>query len=269
LDPGLLEEAITDQQRKGKKISAIIVVHLYGMPAKMDEIMGIANRHNIPIIEDAAEALGSLYHDKACGSMGKIGILSFNGNKIITTSGGGALASNDEEIMNRARHISAQAKEPAPFYLHKEVGYNYRLSNVCAGIGRGQMEVLQQRVERRREIFNFYRKELSAIDGIDFCYEADNIYSNRWLTTILINEKLGSGMNDRIRIALEEKEVETRPLWKPLHQQPVFKDCDIYLNGASDSLFMQGLCLPSGSNLTEENLKTVVHGIKDVLSSRK
>lgn len=269
MDPELLEKAILDQQKKGKKISAIIVVHLYGMPAKMDEIMAIAERHNIPVIEDAAEALGSLYHSKPCGSMGKIGILSFNGNKIITTSGGGALASNDEEILKRARHISAQAKEPAPFYLHKEVGYNYRLSNVCAGIGRGQMEVLQQRVDRRREVFEFYKEELSAIEGIDFCYEPDNFYSNRWLTTILINEKWGSGMNDRVRIALEEKEIETRPLWKPLHQQPVFKDCDHYVSGVSDKLFRNGLCLPSGSNLTEENLKTVVHEIKDVFTSRK
>ncbi len=269
MDPQILEEAISDQRKKGNKISAIIVVHLYGMPAKMDEIMAIANRHEIPVIEDAAEALGSLYHGKPCGSMGKIGILSFNGNKIITTSGGGALASDDEGIMKRARHISAQAKEPAPYYLHKEVGYNYRLSNVCAGIGRGQMEVLKDRVNRRREIFDFYKKELREIDGIDFCYEADNIYSNRWLTTILFDEKWETGMNDRVRIALEEMEIETRPLWKPLHQQPVFKDCDNYVNGVSDKLFLQGLCLPSGSNLTEENLKTIVNGIKDVLKSGK
>ncbi len=269
MDPELLEEAIKDQKKKGRKISAIVVVHLYGMPAKMEQIMSIAGRYEIPVIEDAAEALGSLYHGKPCGSMGKIGILSFNGNKIITTSGGGALASNDEEIIRRARHISAQAKEPAPFYLHKEVGYNYRLSNVCAGIGRGQMEVLTDRVERRREIFDFYTNELSEIEGIDFCKESDNIYSNRWLTTILLSEKLGSGMNDRIRIALEEKEIETRPLWKPLHQQPVFQNCDHYNNGVSDRLFQNGLCLPSGSNLTEENLKKVVHGIKDVLSARK
>ena len=269
MDPQLLEEAINDQLKKGNKISAIIVVHLYGMPAKMDEIMAIANRHEIPVIEDAAEALGSLYHSKPCGSIGKIGILSFNGNKIITTSGGGALASDDEEIMKRARHISAQAKEPAPYYLHKEVGYNYRLSNVCAGIGRGQMEVLKDRVNRRREIYDFYKKELREIDGIDFCNEADNIYSNRWLTTILFDEKWKTGMNDRVRIALEEMEIETRPLWKPLHQQPVFKDCDNYVNGVSDKLFLQGLCLPSGSNLTEENLKTIVNGIKDVLKSGK
>ena len=267
MDPELLANAITDQKKKGKKVSAIIVVHLYGMPAKMDDIMAIANEHSIPVIEDAAEALGSKYRNKACGSMGKIGILSFNGNKIITTSGGGALASNDEEIIKRARHISAQAKEPAPYYLHKEIGYNYRLSNVCAGIGRGQMEVLQERVSRRREIFDFYKSELSVIEGIDFCIEPVNYFSNRWLTTILFSEKWGSGMNDRLRISMEEQEIESRPLWKPLHQQPVFKEFDSYQNGVSDDLFLRGLCLPSGSNLSEENLKKVVHGIKRVLGA--
>lgn len=268
MDPVVLEEAITDQQKKGKKIAAIIVVHLYGMPAKMNEILAVAEKYNIPVIEDAAEALGSTYHSRPCGSMGKIGILSFNGNKIITTSGGGALATNDGEILQRARHLSAQAKEPAPYYLHKEIGYNYRLSNVCAGIGRGQMEVLPERVKRRREIYDYYRNELGNIKGIDFCEEGDNVFSNRWLTTILIGEEWGSNMNETIRLALEKKNIESRPLWKPLHQQPVFADCTSYNRGVSDVLFARGLCLPSGSNLTEDNLKSVVHEIRQVLGER-
>lgn len=262
MDPVLLEQAIEDCLKNGKKPAAIIIVHLYGMPAKMNEIIEIADKHGIPIIEDAAEALGSKYFNKPCGSLGKIGILSFNGNKIITTSGGGALTSADEEIMVRARHISAQAKEPAPFYLHKEVGYNYRLSNVLAGIGRGQMEVLAERVARRREIFEMYKKELNNYSEIEFLDEPQNYFSNRWLTTILVNK---NGLNETIRTSLEKENIESRPLWKPLHQQPVFEGCKNYGNGVSDDLFNRGLCLPSGSNLTDEKVNLVIHRIKKVL----
>ncbi len=263
MDPELMEEAITDQIKKGKKPAAIIVVHLYGMPAKMNQIISIAEKYNIPVIEDAAEALGSTYENKACGSFGKIGILSFNGNKIITTSGGGALVSNDKDIAAKVRHISAQAKEPAPYYLHKETGFNYRLSNICAGIGRGQMEVLTQRVERRRQIFELYKKELKQIDGINFIEESANSFSNRWLTTVIFDENhFKPGTNEQVRQLLEKHNIESRPLWKPLHQQPVFAENKSYCNGVSDQLFATGLCLPSGSNLTDEVVTKVIDEIK-------
>jgi dTDP-4-amino-4,6-dideoxygalactose transaminase len=267
MDPVLLEEAIKDQVSKGKKPAVIMVVHLYGMPAKMNEIMEIGERYGIPVIEDAAEALGSSYHGKACGSIGKVGILSFNGNKIITTSGGGALTCNDEKIIIQARHLSAQAKEPAAFYLHKETGYNYRLSNVLAGIGKGQMEVLPLRVKKRREIFEFYKNELLATGGIQFLAEPGGTISNRWLTTIIFDEKKwGAGINEKVRLSLEKQNIETRPLWKPLHQQPVFISCESYNNGVADDLFANGLCLPSGSNTSHENLAKVVYEIKKCLT---
>ena len=267
MDPALLEKSIKEYIESGKKPAAIIVVHLYGMPAKMNEILAIAQAYEIPVIEDAAEALGSKYQEKACGSFGKIGILSFNGNKIITTSGGGALASDDEEIVKRVRHVSAQAKEPAPFYLHKEIGYNYRMSNICAGIGRGQMEVLSERVEKRRAIFETYKKAFEAVKGISFLNEPVGYFSNRWLTTILFDEQVFElGTNERIRQELEKLNIETRPLWKPLHQQPVFADCKAYCNGVSDKLFATGLCLPSGSNITDESLSNVIHEIKKCLA---
>jgi len=189
MDPDLLESAIIELKKNGRNIAAVIVVHLYGMPAAMNRIVELANTYRIPLIEDAAEALGSTYFGKACGSMGTLGILSFNGNKIITTSGGGALVGNDKELINWVRHASAQAKEPAPYYLHKEVGFNYRLSNICAAIGRGQMEVLPQRVERRRKLFDRYRIELADIEGLTFLIEPEGSFSNRWLTTVLFDEK--------------------------------------------------------------------------------
>ncbi|MEO8414739.1 MAG: aminotransferase class I/II-fold pyridoxal phosphate-dependent enzyme [Ginsengibacter sp.] len=266
MDPALLETAIKDQLSKGKKPAAIMVVHLYGMPAKMDEIIEIAKRYDIPLIEDAAEALGSTYNGKACGSLGEVGILSFNGNKIITTSGGGALTSNNESIVKKARHLSAQAKEPAAFYLHKEIGYNYRLSNVLAGIGRGQMEVLPERVKKRREIFEYYKAELGNIEGIEFLAEPAGSVSNRWLTTVLFDKKPGEGINEKIRLELEKQNIETRALWKPLHQQPVFENCEVYNNGVADELFAAGLCLPSGSNTSGVNLEKVVCEIKRFLA---
>jgi dTDP-4-amino-4,6-dideoxygalactose transaminase len=267
LDPALLEIAIKEQSSLGRKPKAIIAVHLYGMPAKMNQILAIANDYDIPVIEDAAEALGSTYFGKACGSFGKMGVLSFNGNKIITTSGGGAFTSNDAALLKKVRFLSAQAKEPAPYYLHKETGYNYRMSNICAGIGRGQLAVLPQRVAKRREIFEFYKNELSAIKGVSFPAEPEGSFSNRWLTTIILDEnELGAGVNERIRMNLEKLNIESRPLWKPLHQQPVFADCTHYGNGVSDRLFATGLCLPSGSNTSEENLYKVVNEIINSLS---
>lgn len=266
MDPVLLETAIQDQMKKGKKPAAIMVVHLYGMPAKMNEIIEIAARFDIPLIEDAAEALGSTYMEKACGSFGVVGVLSFNGNKIITTSGGGALTSNDEKIISKARHLSAQSKEPAAFYLHKEIGFNYRLSNVLAGIGRGQMEVLPERIKSRRKIFEFYRQQLGHIEGISFLSEPPGFFSNRWLTTMIFDTGLGRGINEKVRLELEKNNIETRALWKPLHQQPVFEDCEIYNNGVADELFDTGLCLPSGSNTSGANLEKVVYEIKKFLS---
>ena len=266
MDPVLLETAINEQVAKGKKPAAILVVHLYGMPAKMNEITEIARRYEIPVIEDAAEALGSIYDGRPCGSLGKIGILSFNGNKIITTSGGGAMTSDDAEIISKARHLSAQAKEPAPYYLHREIGYNYRLSNVLAGIGRGQMEVLPERVNKRREIFEFYKKELKQVEGISFLTEPEGSFSNRWLSTIVFDKKMGTGINEAVRVELEKENIETRALWKPLHQQPVFESCLSYNNGVSDDLFATGLCLPSGSNTPGESLEKVVYEIKKFLT---
>lgn len=266
MDPELLDKAITDSLNKGKKPAAIIVVHLYGMPANMDEIMRIANQHQIPVIEDAAEALGSSYKNQRCGSFGRIGILSFNGNKIITTSGGGALLSDDAYIVNKVRHLSAQAKEPVPYYLHKEIGYNYRMSNICAGIGRGQMEVLSDRISKRRKIFEIYKEELGFINGVSFLSEPENYFSNRWLTTVLFDKKIhGEGKNELLRLHLEKLNIESRALWKPLHQQPVFKDCKSYLNGVSDKLYNEGLCLPSGSNMSLDTQKNVIKEIKEFL----
>lgn len=270
MDPILLEQVIKDCIANHKKPAAIIVVHLYGVPAKMDEIMSIARQYQIPVIEDAAEALGSTYKGKHCGSIGDLGILSFNGNKIITTSGGGALCANDTDMVKKARFLSTQAREAAPYYLHKEIGYNYRMSNITAGIGRGQMEVLPQRVGRRREIFNIYLRELSNIVGLDFLSEPTGCLANRWLTTLVINPELTKGINnEKIRVHLETLNIESRPLWKPMHQQPVFSGFKAYNNGIADALFMKGLCLPSGSNMTDEQIGLVVSEIKKCLNEKK
>jgi len=266
MDPELLEQAIIEHIELGKIPAAIIVVHLYGMPAKMDEIISVAKKYGIPVIEDAAEALGSTFKNKPCGSFGEAAILSFNGNKIITTSGGGAFASNNAELVKKVRHISAQAKEPAPYYLHKEIGFNYRMSNICAGIGRGQMEVLPDRINRRREIFEIYKNELGMIEGLTFLSEPKGFYSNRWLTTILFDEQhFEAGKNELLRLHLEKHNMESRPLWKPLHQQPVFAENKAYINGVSDVLFATGLCLPSGSNLADDALAMVIAEIKSFL----
>ena len=257
--PDLLEEAIKGCISKyGVLPKAIIPVHLYGMPAKMNELVKISNEYGIPIIEDAAESLGSKYHGKACGSFGDYGILSFNGNKIITTSGGGAVLSNDLKSLDRIRFLATQARDDAPHYQHSEIGYNYRMSNILAGIGRGQLSVLDQRVKKRREVFEFYRTNLSNINGLSFLEEPDGHYSNRWLTTILVDSDVCGIHREDIRLKLEENIIESRPLWKPMHQQPIFAESDFYGDGYSNILFESGLCLPSGSSLTKKELSKIV-----------
>ena len=265
MSPEFLREAIIDRIANGKKPKAIIVVHLYGMPAKMAEIVKIADEFQIPIIEDAAEALGSFYQNKACGSFGKFGILSFNGNKIITTSGGGALCSNDKLLIDKSRFLATQARDQAPHYQHSEIGFNYRMSNVLAAIGRGQMKVLKDRILKRRENYQFYFNQLSSIEGIKFLEEPKESLSNRWLTTILVDPKKTNGCDrEKIRTQLEKVNIETRPLWKPMHLQPIFKDFPYYGSDVSEQLFDIGLCLPSGSNLVFEDLDFVVNSIKNL-----
>jgi dTDP-4-amino-4,6-dideoxygalactose transaminase len=252
MDPELLEEAIIDRIAKGKKPKAIIVVHLYGMPAKMKDIMNVGMKYEIPIIEDAAEALGSKYIGKNCGTFGIMGILSFNGNKIITTSGGGALVSNDKNLIKKARFLSTQAREDAPHYQHSEIGYNYRMSNILAGIGLGQMEVLDLRVSQRRENNRFYRDLLSNYKQIRFHTETVNSRSNYWLTSFILEKSTNLSLTtEQIRKGLDYNNIECRPLWKPMHLQPIFNTAPAYLNGFSEYAFTHGLCLPSGSNLTE------------------
>jgi dTDP-4-amino-4,6-dideoxygalactose transaminase len=258
--PVLLEEAINDRIKKGKKPKAIIPVHLYGMPAQMDKITHVANNYGIPIIEDAAEALGSELNGVKMGNYGEMAILSFNGNKIITTSGGGALVSSNAEYIQKARFLATQARDPAPHYQHSHIGYNYRMSNICAGIGRGQMEVIDERVAQRRSNFLFYKTAFSKISAITFLDEPNGSFSNRWLTTITIDAEYGITPED-IRLALDKENIETRPLWKPMHMQPVFEECPKYLNGQSETLFNNGLCIPSGSNLTSEDTGRVVNAI--------
>ncbi len=267
MDPALLDEAIADRIKKGKKPKAIVVVHLYGMPAKMDEIMAIANKYEIPVVEDAAEALGSTYKGKACGSIGTIGILSFNGNKIITTSGGGALVSNSVEYVEKSRFLSTQARDSAPHYQHSQIGYNYRMSNIVAGIGRGQLEVLPNRVEARRANNDFYRALLKGYSNISFQNEPNGHFSNYWLTSILVGENTKNIDREKIRLSLEKANIETRPLWKPMHLQPVFANCPSYMNGISERLFKDGLCLPSGSNLTDDERNRISKSLLDILNS--
>lgn len=251
--PRLLKKAIRDRLEKGKKPKAIIPVHLYGMPAKMDEIMAIAAEYEIPVLEDAAEALGSHINGKMCGTFASLAALSFNGNKIITTSGGGALVTAIAEQAAEARFLSTQARDQAPHYQHSHIGYNYRMSNISAGIGRGQMEVLNRRILQRKAVHNWYRKLLKDAPGIRFHDEPDGYSSNRWLTTVLIDPEESQGLSrELLRLAFDKENIESRPLWKPMHQQPVFSGCPYYGDGLSDYLFEYGLCLPSGSNMTDE-----------------
>lgn len=262
ISPELLEQAIKERINVGKKPKAIIAVHLYGMPYKIDEVHAIALKYDIPVIEDSAEALGSSYKGQMCGSFGKIGILSFNGNKIITTSGGGALLCKDKDLKSKAVFLSTQARDNAPHYQHSHIGYNYRMSNVLAGIGRGQMEVLNDRVKARRRNFEYYKEQLSNIQGISFAEEANGTYSNRWLTCILTDS---FQIREKIRLALENENIESRPLWKPMHLQPVFENVVSYVNGVSEDLFEKGLCLPSGSSLELDDLERICTIVKNEL----
>lgn len=265
MSPDLLEKAIIERIAKGKKPKAVIVVHLYGMPAKIVDLINIANKYEIPVIEDAAEALGSKYDGKACGTFGEIGILSFNGNKIITTSGGGALVSDNNDYIVKARFLATQARDKAPHYQHSQIGYNYRMSNVLAGIGRGQLEVIEERVEKRRSNFDFYFRNLKHLKGITFLEEKKPLFSNRWLTTIIVDPIKTGGLSCKvIQEELNKDNIETRPLWKPMHLQPVFIGYPAYSNGVSEKLFNLGLCLPSGSNMRIEDLDRVLDQINQV-----
>lgn len=299
MDPGLLEEAIKDRIAKtGKKPKAIVPVYLYGMPAKIDEIMAIANKYEIPVLEDAAEGFGSTYHGQVCGTFGEFGVLSFNGNKMITTSGGGALICHTEEERNKVMWYATQAREAYPYYHHEAIGYNYRLSNVCAGIGRGQMTVVDDHIKHHRRIAEMYEVAFKNVEGITFHKEKEGMESNYWLNTILIDEKLkvkneesayaeaihgavggaaglvheGGDIHtdcepnknvETMRICLDKVNVESRPLWKPMHKQPVYKDVPAYVNGVSESMFKRGLCLPSGPCVTDEEVRLIIDTIKD------
>lgn len=263
--PLALEEAIKDRIEKGKMPKAIIAVHLYGMPFKADEVLAVANKYNIPVIEDAAEALGSTYRGKTCGTFGDFGVLSFNGNKIITTSGGGALVCHSQENKDQAVFLSTQARDNAPHYQHSQIGYNYRMSNICAGIGRGQMEVLSDRVEARRQMHFFYKELFKDISGVTvFSEPASDYYSNHWLSALLIDPDVAGKTREDLRLTFLEDNIESRPLWKPMHVQPVFKEALYYGGQVAETLFENGLCLPSGSNLTDEEKERIGAKVKEL-----
>ncbi len=253
MSPEFLEEAIVSLMRKGKKPKAIIYVHLYGMPAKINEILNIAQRYQIPVIEDAAEALGSRYKDQPVGTFGDISVLSFNGNKIITTSGGGALLSKNEAFVKRAKYLATQARQPEIHYEHTEIGYNYRISNISAAIGRGQMTAIDKRVQEKRKIFELYQSMLSEV-SVEFQPESKDNNSNRWLTCVILENE---ALKEKIIHLLNKNNIESRPLWKPMHLQPVFTSSAYYGDNTSSNFFKKGLCLPSGSNLTKENLISI------------
>ncbi|WP_213280410.1 aminotransferase class I/II-fold pyridoxal phosphate-dependent enzyme [Chryseobacterium indologenes] len=262
--PKALREAVEDRIQKGTKPKAIIVVHLYGMPAKMDEIIAIAQEFQIPVIEDAAEALGSTYKGQACGTFGRFGILSFNGNKIITTSGGGALVCHTQEDKDKTVFLSTQARDNAPHYQHSHIGFNYRMSNIVAGIGRGQMEVLKDRVEARRAMHDFYFDIFKNIEGVTVFSEPGNdFYSNHWLSAIIVDPQVTGKDREGLRLAFLEDNIESRPLWKPMHLQPVFESSPYYGGKISENLFDNGLCLPSGSNLSDDDRERIATVIRN------
>lgn len=267
MDPVLLEEAIKDRLRKtGKLPKAIIPVHLYGMPGRLDEIREVARRYEIPVLEDAAEALGSEYKGQKCGTFGELAALSFNGNKMITTSGGGALVCRTEEETRQAKFYATQARDAAPHYQHTHIGYNYRMSNICAGIGRGQMFVLEKHIARRRAIHGLYTTLLKDVAGISVLQNpSEDFNSNFWLTCITVNPALAGCTREDIRLSLDADNIESRPLWKPMHLQPVFADAPFYGNATSERLFDSGLCLPSGPTLTDEDVERVVNVIKGLV----
>lgn len=268
--PVALEKAINDKISNGIKPRAILFVHLYGMPAKIDEISDIAKKYKIALIEDAAEALGSSYKGQKCGTFGDFGILSFNGNKIITTSGGGALVCKNKEDKEKAIFLATQARDDAPHYQHSEIGYNYRMSNILAGIGRGQMEVLDKHICLRREMNQFYKELFKDVAGVTVFKEpSKEHYSNHWLSCIVINESVTGFSREDFRLQLEKDVIESRPLWNPMHLQPVFKECDYYGETVAEDLFKDGLCLPSGSNLTAIDRDRITKSIQKVLLENK
>lgn len=264
--PNALEGAIKDRIAKGNKPKAIVAVHLYGMPFKVDEIKKVASAYEIPLLEDSAEAFGSSYKGQKCGAFGDMSILSFNGNKIITTSGGGALVTSSEATKNKAVFLATQARDDAPHYQHSEIGYNYRLSNICAGIGRGQMQVLDKHVELRRKMNRFYVELFAENKGVSvFTEPSQDYFSNHWLSCIQIDHTLTGYSPSEVREALAEENIESRPLWKPMHLQPIFKDAPFYNTGVSEKLFNNGLCLPSGSNLSEIETKRIAAALQPFL----
>ncbi len=257
IDVNLLEDTVRRFMRNNRKPKAMIVVDLYGQCSDWEHIQEISERYGIPVIEDAAEALGSEYRGKKAGSFGTLGVLSFNGNKIITTSGGGMLLSNNRELIDHARKLSTQAREPVPYYEHREIGYNYRMSNILAALGRGQLRVLDARVERKRWIFEMYRKLLGDLAGIDFMPEAKGCRINRWLTCVCMEPEVFGATREEVRLALEEENIEARPVWKPMHLQPVFCGCEHVGGDVSERLFEKGLCLPSGTALTDADIERI------------
>ena len=269
MNPELLREALEKRAKIGKLPKAVILVHLYGQCADIDPIVEVCQKYDVPLIEDAAEALGASYKGRAPGTFGTIGIYSFNGNKIITTSGGGMLVSDDETLVKKARFLATQARDAAPHYQHSQIGFNYRLSNVLAGIGRGQLQVLSERVEARRRNFEVYQKALSNLPGIEFMPEAEFGYSTRWLTCLTINPQAFGADREQLRLGLAERRIESRPVWKPLHMQPVFAECESIGGEVAAYLFERGLCLPSGSNLTDEDKTRVIEGVKAVHENNK
>ncbi|SEF88732.1 DegT/DnrJ/EryC1/StrS family aminotransferase [Sphingobacterium lactis] len=267
--PIALEEAIKDRMAKGKKPKAIVAVHLYGMPFKVDEVMAVANKYEIPVIEDAAEALGSKYKNRSCGTFGRFGVLSFNGNKIITTSGGGALVCHTEEDKNKAVFLATQARDDAPHYQHSHIGYNYRMSNICAGIGRGQVEVLEDRVQARRLMSKFYVELFKDIPGVTVFTEPNaDYFSNHWLSAITIDPQSAGINREDLRLGLQNVNIESRPLWKPMHMQPIFSNSPYYGNNICEDLFEKGLCLPSGSNLTNDDRDRISDAIFNIIKNK-
>ncbi|MCU0543791.1 MAG: DegT/DnrJ/EryC1/StrS family aminotransferase [Oscillatoriaceae cyanobacterium Prado104] len=264
INPDLFRETLDKRAKIGKLPKAVVIVHLYGQSSDIDPILAACNDYQIPLIEDAAESLGATYNNRSPGSFGKIGIFSFNGNKIITTSGGGMLVSEDQQLVEKARFLATQARDPAPHYQHSEIGYNYRLSNVLAGIGRGQLQVLEERVRARRHNFAVYQQALGNLPGIEFMPEADFGRATRWLTCLTVNPAAFGADREQIRLALAKEKIEARPVWKPLHLQPVFAECESVGGEVAEDLFDRGLCLPSGSNLTEADLQRVTSAIAEI-----
>ena len=261
MDPGLLEEELKEMADCGRLPKAVIPVHLYGQSADLDPILAACNRYAVPVLEDAAECLGATYKGRSPGTFGRFGVFSFNGNKIITTSGGGMLVSDDAALIERARFLSTQARDPAPHYQHSVLGYNYRMSNVLAGIGRAQLQALDERVQQKRRVFEFYREAFKEEPGIEFMPEPEWGRSTRWLTCVTIDPKVFGADREAVRLRLDKLNIESRPVWKPMHLQPVFAGCRVRGGAVAEDLFNRGLCLPSGTNLTDEELNRVAEAV--------